>query len=353
MTLVAAKNRATNTDLRANIGASALMTLVQNTTHPSLAWTTRLQAGSWHLTEPMVAQTVPINGGPLGPGTEVDTWATTDVVNTLTASNAWIVDVEPLHAALANSGMVTISHCTIPEDIPIGTQPGDDFMIVGNYVNLFENNIQRSISVNIGGNPSTGYLQINNNGIDGGFTGGYMAATSSQQFNPMNLIAGYVMPRPAGVGNGSIAFGNGVMVDGDIVLRQGVGDVGITGYVTGGFVNAQVGPVTVLSGMLDMHTLNNFGGNSVWGAAPVDAGPNGTVLYTATASVATFPTSGGLQIEGQSNVCCATLASPSVQNCNLSLTAATLAAGACSAVGPALGDRAFMPGGGAFKGAAL
>jgi hypothetical protein len=37
-------------------------------------------------------------------------------------------------------------------------------------------------------------------------------------------------------------------------------------------------------------------------------------------------------------------------NCSLTLSATALAAGACSTVGPALGNAAFLPWGGAYVG---
>lgn len=348
-----AKNTSTNVALAATIPGLAQELIVQNTSRAnSIAYMAR--SSGTNMTQPCAPVTLTSNGEPPTLPAENNAWAATDGVNLITMPHVLITELVPQLSGLNDTGNIQVQHILIEESSPTN-QPGDDRIIMGRGVVLVEDIIERNLLIQPDGPP--GYnanMAIINCEVLGGFMGGPNVA------NPNTTLPSVPMPIYCGeisavnnTGTGSVSFRN-VFLQNDVVLRStSVNNfVLIDGYNY--FSNVQIDLTTQVrvlgGGVIDASVS---GGNVtvglIWGLGTLDA-YMGTVRYSASNTGATTFPINAIKIQALTTACCMTVAAPSVVNCGLALSATALSAGACSTVGPALGDRAWQPGAGAFIG---
>ena len=288
-TLLTAKNRTSNIRFRGTFGVTPTSEqLLQNTTHPSYAWDT-LSANN--VSQPMTATTISTNAFSTI-GTEVDTWATSDSItpNTLPAFN--FMDVEPTMACLQGSCGITITHVLVPENIPAGTQPGDDQFVVGDAVQLVENVFEKQVVFTPRRiNYIQSFMAINNAFVSGVVTNAPAAnsVTSANDNVSLSINAGYLYPQGTLGGTGSIQLTN-TLLDYDVWLKTGgSAPIQLRGLNYAGLVEFE-SKALIQYGVFDV-TSTEASGNIVWGASGTLDSGNGWVLYVsgATGAASSIP----------------------------------------------------------------
>jgi len=345
------------------VSAPTVNKLIQNTTHSSIAWT-GFGTNVTRLTQPAAPVTLGINGAAIVPGAEVNTWAVSDTVTVNTLPFVPFLQVLPIQGGPSGFGTVVLYHMVLAEQVGHGlngVQPGDDPIVVSNGVALVEDSIERGLNITNAPSQYTNVGQIDNCQIEGGIYGGALAA---QYQNGSNLPSPY--PISSGlvasinnVGTGAVSLQNVYLFNGTVMSSE-AGSMTLNGYNYLGEVhlesNTAQNTLVILPGATADFSGGTANGNAasfqiglLWGAsATLDV--RGNAYYAiATTAATTFPLP-TIEILGRTAVCCATTANPSVMNCNITLGTTPLGAGACSAVTPALGNYAFLPGSGTFVG---
>jgi hypothetical protein len=162
-----AKNRAagSNALLQTNLGATGTTSqLVQNTTHPSRAWTFAAQgANVFSMSQPFVLNnTAPAATAPA----EVDGWVNGDTVNLLSpisinvaVFDCWVIDP---NVGFTNTGQLL--QCRVLDPLGVGSSP-----IVLNNVVCSEVDIQRVVTgISSAFNPNTQQIAFVSCILDGG-----------------------------------------------------------------------------------------------------------------------------------------------------------------------------------------
>jgi len=351
ITALTAKNTGTNTALAATFVGSAQKILVVNTTQAnSVAYVAR--SSGTNMTQPMSPITPGANGFPPGAITENNSWTNGDTLSLITPNKVYFTEIVPHLMGLNDTGNVQVYRCLIPELSPT-VQPGDDRISIGRGVVLEESILERNLFIR----PEQPGYQDNyavlNTVTLGGATGGPAVqnpATGTPSV-PFHIQAGE-LSAVNGTGTGQISLQNVWVSDATVIRSTAVGNNGFfNGYSY--FSEVQIDLTTtvkaVAGGVIDCHGATGVPIGLVWGLGTLDSS-FGTIAYSsANTAPTTFPVN-AIKINGATTACCATVAGPSTVNCGLSLTAATLNAGACSTVGPALGNNAFNFGVGSFVG---
>lgn len=308
---VVAKNTATPQLLNATLGAGpAINQLVQNTTHPSFAWTYKVVSGTtFSLSQPLSSN------APTTFGSEVNTWANTDAFVAYNPIDVNFVDLEPLSLD-QSGGQMYVYGCSAYSPRGVGLDP----LVVND--NVWFNNalLKRQTSYVVNSGLEHGLNNTDDEGVFNALdsytnlnvTGGQFVAAS-----------GYFMTYP-NVANDTIFDGNGTLL-GAFFTGNVYNETGKTIFIApGGSGSGQLG--------------------ALWGAGTLSIIGNQVWNYTAPASTA-FPQA-TLQISEQSVACGHSNASTDVQNCNITITKAHLDA-AQGAAG--FGGTAYVPGGAAIS----
>jgi hypothetical protein len=347
ITALTAMVPSTNTPLQITATGLGRYLAIQNTSRSnSIAWTDG-QSSPSAISQPLNPISLGSSGNPPVVGTVNNSWTNGDSINNLTLPSIWWNQIVPTMAALSGQGYVALQHIKVPENVPAGIAAGDDYVMIGNGVIPVESAFETSVAFVA---PYANYLanfgSRNCQFLGGVFGGPNVAAIDGTKRELLLFDAGII----AGIN----ATSGGVSIRNSMIINNtGFNDRNRSSLVSGhnfwqGVWVGQNSVIKVLSGgTID---FNQLGAAVLWGAGTIDANL-GQVLYSkAVTSATTFPLSGGLAIQGGTTVCCNTVANPSVENCSITLSATSLGAGACSSGTPALGDRGFLPGSGAFIG---
>ena len=277
-TLVSAKARATNVRFRGTFGVTpTIEQLLQNTTHPSLAWNTGINN---NVTQPMTTTSLSTNSFSTI-GTEVDTWATSDAITPNTLPSFNFMDVEPVMAGLQGNGGIVITHVLVPENTAVGVQPGDDQFVVGSGVQLIENAFERQV---VFAQPRINSIQsftsINNAFASGAVTHPWNGSpyNGANDNVVMSVNAGYLYSQSTSLGGtGTIELSN-TLLDYDVFLKTGSSQPMIArGANFAGLVDLE-GKLLIQHGIFDA-TVTSASGNIVWGTGGTLDSGNGIVLY--------------------------------------------------------------------------
>ena len=244
-----AKNRTAGQGLRVRLasGAPTIPGLLQNTTHPSTAWTYFSQAGTGVTSQPMLWAasnfTQPASA-------EVDTWTIGDTINQLTLPTANItyitprVDLDPT----AENALVVVQdvHFTVTTSI---TSPADMEVFVGPYVTLIDDFSDEK--VNVSGNAASFQINCGSTNVyyNGGFTGGLLSGYNSQKGGMWTMLGGVVE-----VGDGETDIFNGVWLDADLVMNTNNLSAGAAAFVGNNYVGLVENnwTTTVMSGTVNV-----------------------------------------------------------------------------------------------------
>ncbi len=179
---VTAKNRATPQLLTANLSSfTGVVTnqLLVNATHPSEAWTYKVASGSvWDISQPVTGCDTAASFPCPTPLTEVDTWATSDVVSAYTPYTIYMASFEPVNQSdVATSSMVV--NCKLDGYNP---SPFVSYLpFRSNAGVVFSNDIEtRLVEYATSGN----YLQGSNSQVAPTFDNNAYLAYISGMFNP-------------------------------------------------------------------------------------------------------------------------------------------------------------------------
>jgi hypothetical protein len=325
LNVVTAKNRATNTPLKASFtttagAVAAHMLLVNNTRGGSRAWAVRNTGGGvWLISQPCAAYVPPA----FPARTTVDTWAAGDSITgyTLTA-----VDIPLVGGVLdiggnsdANAGHI-VTLVTILD--PQGLGSGDECTLQGSaWPVVTEAWSQRALQ-----SSGTGFSVVANSDMQQPVA---LAATPNAA--GLELSAGVLGSGPAFPNVANVVGGAGV--EDDIIVASPTNAYDCT-YGNGTYVDA---------GVLIAHGFSQLlAAGVMYGAGALSS--VGSFFYNGSATVA-FPLAGGISVAGQANAYSNATAAGVVTVHNLALTAAALNAAAGAA---GFGGLAYIPGVGCF-----
>jgi hypothetical protein len=357
------KTASTNTRLNVVLGTPGAVDqmLIDTTQANSVAWVGQSSVAA-RITQPMAPLTIPTGGTAINTGVENNAWATSDTVTLNSLPFVPFVQVFPTFAGIAGAGTVVLNHMVLTEEpshILFGVGPGDDTLVIGNAVNLVECVAERGVVVNNNTIQYEGNTGIFNSMLLGGVYGGAIVpgftAINVTSGPPFTISAGGLTTKNIS-GTGTIALQNVYLLNGTYIFDNELPPT-ISGYNAIGELHLEqvaARPFTILPGAtVDLSggvaSNTTFQTGLVYGSGAY-LNNQGTVWYSITNTAATTMPITNLQLGSGTTACCATVANPSVLNCNITFSATALGAGACSSITPALGNRAFLPGGGAFIG---
>lgn len=326
------KNRTagSNSLLQTNLGATgAVGQLVQNTTHPSMAWVYKsLGSNNFSITQPFVPTTATGTNAPA----EVDTWANSDTVNLLTPVSVNISAFKPLiNGGFGGASAAFLYQLKVFD--PLGTAGSSAYL---GQISLHECSSSRAIASNPSGESLLVLTNVFNTGgigahggdayfIGGALTGNILVFLNGQVDLDGDFIDG--VPSASGITvQSAYRLNIGVMyLDGSLALGTSqTFFLNLPPYNTS-IIYGSTGTNSTINMFGDAHgTLNNIGA---------------TFTGTFTAPKLVSP---GIQINSSSAACSHTNASPDVINCNIATTPANLDA-ATGATG--FGKDAFQLGG--------
>ena len=320
-TINAAKNRSTPQLLEATVPAGgAVGQLLINTARASHALIYKNVAGNeWLVSQPLTNLAIPFG---MFSVTEVNSWATNDVVTGNTLASVNLVDLEPIVIDSNGGGTYTnglfVSQCA-------GSDPpaNDDTMIVNQNVTFVDDVLGRLTFVQ----PLTSINSV--------FTG--------VGFSNVSTVGALVVP-PSGVSFSSIFLGgfvNGVglfgsyYIDGDAILASNT-TIGAPSILSQVYIETAK-TISITTGAGAAIIGNGLGGPFMWGPGAIALKGTGRINYPggATVAVADFLQTGGFSgINGQTKTCVAVpSAGTEFATCNVALSPTTLDANLGATIG--------------------
>ncbi len=314
-----AKNASANQPLviTTSIPSPVAGLMIHNTTHASRAW---IDVVSDHvtMTQPLVSSnaTIPLGLFPA----EVDSWNTSDTVAFETPAKVNLRYYAPVYqdgtVALSGNSLAYLSNIWIQD--PSGSSSYSEIFI-GNNVIVQE--VRSDAAVNMmstgdGLDLATGTLgEIDNNWIAG-------LSVNAEQVN-----GGAIGTLNPGFAINVFGFRN--VFDADITLH---GYLSTDGGELGAFLayfaeSAPTSGVSVFAGHLTSSTGGPYGAPALYGKGIIDVLFNATASYPAGAgaAVATYPLTGGIEMDNITVGCLGNPASTGTTlTCNLALTPASL-----------------------------
>lgn len=360
---VASSNTRFQVTLSPAITGNAENLIIDTTRSPnSAAWVGNTSAVA-RLSQPVQVTAIPSAGSPASPGLEDNGWAAADVISVLSGARANIINITPIGSGIADFATVILDRCVVPTASPTrgtgGVGYGDDSLVIGNHVQLVEDFFEKQVFINQAVVSYENWVVDINSNFQGGVQGGAV--------QPITLANGVQMQPSAGMsagvisnynsagagGTGAVSLHNVYLFNAPFLLSAETCNSTFSGYNLFGEVQIDnhAGFSVVLTPGSTIDLTAAFSGTQtglLWGNGSFNN--EGTVYYSiANTAATTLPIVSPL-LQGSTTACCATVANPSVVNCNIALSATNLGAGACSAVTPALGNLAFSLAGGAYVG---
>ena len=295
---VTAKNRATPTLLKADIGASgAANQLIRNTTHAGTAFVYALVSGTtFALTQP--CQNLTTNGL----CTEVDTWVNTDAFTLYSPTKINLAYLQGQTADTDVGGNLVVLDAIAYD--PAGA--GNSTLYLGYNAQLSETNVQRTLAIAAASNYVPQTNEVTNCALQAGVWSGlpiYNSATSLIQ-------AGYI-GQPSVVGE---------YLDADVIIKNS----GFASASSLGKVYVDTSQTLTAYGVTNVNAI--LGAGIVWGPGTFNAGGDAHVVIPSGASkaAAAFPIT-TLQINGSTKGClCAPGAANCYATCNITVSAANI-----------------------------
>jgi hypothetical protein len=193
-----------------------------------------------------------------------------------------------------NGGLLQIYRIHIPVNSGSGAAPGSGHTFLGDHTQILESYAEREVWARPTFINGAGDSATINSAFDGGYVGGVTTVSNAVQnataFDPYQFVGGYVQAGSfvaATHAPGTIAF-QGAWIDGDTILRVNAAaldnaTIAFSGYNWIGLAQLD-SPATLMHGVLDVQTHNEFSGNALYGTGTLDAG-RGQVLYPTSATL--------------------------------------------------------------------